>query len=424
MALFSKNQFYLMILDIANNIKDESIMALATCHLNDCNFTYDKVNKILTIIADDKRYNISKNAFLSFLSEDDFKIVFEDKVNQSIENINKEEDILKESDKKILEEEKEEPKEYYKEPDEEDIDSILDISNDIELTNDLEEDLSPTPEEIAEYIENEKKVEPEIPTFSKFDIAVNDNVTENKDTNDIEDEEAVDGVIPFKEKYPYIEQKTVHVSDCVYKTFRASISHKDSLVKDELFFYIYPLVLKENSPSTEIVTYCYWRGKNITASSLDGQNNLVQMNVGEYEFLIRGTFVDGKFDATINTTGISAATEDQLVISQAFINNINSGTINSQNGHIKFKYKGWESSPDKIYEGIIEIFPTDFRENSFLIVRRIEDYIDYFYTDTNELGDNKILIQTENEMKELIVWWDEGVIRYELILSDYNKGGA
>ena len=73
--------------------------------------------------------------------------------------------------------------------------------------------------------------------------------------------------------------------------------------------------------------------------------------------------------------------------------------------------------PNKLYEGIIEIFPTDFKTDSFLIVRRIEDYIDYFYTDKVELGDKKIYIQTKDEMQELVCWWDNNVIRYELILA-------
>ena len=433
MSLFTRNHVYALITDLAAQLDDEMIIAWSVCKIDKelMQVTYDNDNEILNIDIDNTIYHVHKRVFLDFLSEEDFNSLFNINIISTQENnsddipdeLKPKEDIVHEKTPEEIEAEKREQErqefkafvECDEEPDEEQLifmdDELDDECNEEEEVEDLSGD------EIEELIENQKDPEPEIPSFSKYDIDndmqnLNNASDDNSGSND-----AINGVVPFKEKYPYIEQNYVHASDCVYKLFRTSIRHKGSQIGDELFFYVYPLTLKENDPSTEIVAYCYYRGQNITVSSFDGQNNLVRLKAGEYEFLIRGTFTDGKFDATINTTGASATTEDQLNISQFFVNNINSGTINSQNGHVKFKYVGWESDPNKLYEGMIEIFPTDFKTNSFLIVRRIEDYIDYFYTDPVELGDKKIYIQTENEMQELICWWDNNVLRYELVLA-------
>lgn len=441
MSLFTKNHVYALINDLAAQLNDEMIMALSICHIDNnlMQISFDNDNNILNVNIDGTDYKIHKQTFLEFISEEDFNSIFNiaetSNQKQNINNLDDIPDELKPKEfskpvvhEKTMEEIEAEEKErerkefraFVTETEQPNEEQLIFMDNDLDENEDNCEEEIPddlTGDEIEEIIENQKDLEPEIPSFSKYDIdkdmqQLNSNIEDNHD-----DDETVNGVIPFKEQYPYIEQTSVHASDCVYKLFRASIRHKGSPMTDELFFYIYPLTLKKNDPSTEIVAYCYYRGQNITVSSFDGQNNLVRLKAGEYEFLIRGTFVDGKFDATINTTGNSATTEDQLTIAQTFINNINSGTIDSQNGHIKFKYVGWESDPNKLYEGIIEIFPTDFKTDSFLIVRRIEDYIDYFYTDKVELGDKKIYIQTKDEMQELVCWWDNNVIRYELILA-------
>ena len=396
MSIFSEQQYYIMLLDIANRIPDMTLCALSFLHLKEDGFPYEVTEDSISMTIDEKTFVVPKSAFLGFMAEDDLSSIFI--ANETEEELPQQNEVLDEDNMGIegLAIEPTLSEEQIK---------------DVPMVEDTSEAIEEVIEEVVEESVEEVPLAP--PSFSKFDIPT-DAVTTlpNEKTGEVNTEEL--RVIPMVEKYPFIEQMSTHYTDCVYKLFRIGVHHKDSFLREEMFFYVYPLILKENDPSTEIVAYCFWKGKGYATSSYDGKNNAVQFNVGDYEFLVRGTFENGKFDASIMTSGISATSGDVLDVITSFKNDIHSGSINSQNGHIKFKYVGYETLSEKMHEGIIEVFPTDFNTNSFLVVRRIEDFIDYYFTDQQP----NIYIQLEDEMDELICYWEDGVMKCDMVLSD------
>lgn len=214
--------------------------------------------------------------------------------------------------------------------------------------------------------------------------------------------------VPF-----FIPTTQMHKEELFFSMFRGVLREEGSLLSEEIYFMVYPLMIEKDNASTNIVCYAFSKNENYCQTSLDNEiKNSLIMKVGCYEFLVRGRFDDYKWTSSIVTTGSTIKQN----ISFEIIGEYHSSPFvfdedNLPNGHIKFKYVGYVNHKDELTEALIEVFPTDLMEDAFLVIRRIEDFIDVYYTDKVPL----ILIQTENGMAELKCYWENMKINAELI---------
>lgn len=196
-----------------------------------------------------------------------------------------------------------------------------------------------------------------------------------------------------------------HKKAFVYQTVRASIRHEKSNHVENICFMIAPLEIKKDEISTKIIVYAYLNGKAYAQCSLENTNerNTISFSAGEYEFLVRGVFEDYNFSATIIPDGITAAQNDSLMILETI--NYAPKTKDIQCGHIKFNYK---TSNNK--DGLIEVFPTGFDNESFVVLRQYEEWIDILKTE-----EDKTLTQTADGLQEIVCMWEGDVLKAELV---------
>lgn len=196
----------------------------------------------------------------------------------------------------------------------------------------------------------------------------------------------------------------IALKDCVYSMFSGEVYGETSLRKHNIYFMIAPFEISDHSPSSNILLYAYFNGQNYATTSLNNPDkNSLLFQVGEYQFLARGKFTDGKWSAQIQLTGDSLRRHDILDIKKTYHNN--PSTLGETNGHIRFRYQGYINRKELVSTGCVNVFPIDVNSGAFIIVRCMEDFTDIFYTDdvdhvtlyTAE-GKKNLTIKLENQI--------------------------
>lgn len=214
----------------------------------------------------------------------------------------------------------------------------------------------------------------------------------------------------------FTEESVKNAKNLIYSTSKITILHPDIGSKpEEILVMIAPLkVSKYSCPTVPIVVALYNRGKTVIKSSYDTLEvgkNLVQIDINEFYFLCRGSFDDnGKFNATIVTTGISANQGDKInVLSHKVYGN--SKERDTINGHIKFRYNA-ECGP-----GSIEVFPFGQPgEPDYVAIVKNDEFIDYYFISKSLRSNVRPIIYTENNEKhELVCQWDNDNLIAELV---------
>ena len=205
----------------------------------------------------------------------------------------------------------------------------------------------------------------------------------------------------------------IPLSDCVYSMFVGSVFEDTSLVKNPIYFMVAPFRIQKNEPTTNILFYAFYNHQSYAVTSLSNQNkNSLTCQIGQFQFLVRGKFTDGKWKAEVKLTGDSLRRNDKLEIAKEY--HSNPDTIGHTNGHIRFTYNGYVNRKDLLSKGCVNIFPVDAEGKDFIVIRCIEDFIDPIFTD--EVSD--IILHTQDGDKKLNISTVQGVMR--ATLSDYH----
>ena len=226
-----------------------------------------------------------------------------------------------------------------------------------------------------------------------------------------------------------MEEKEKHKDTFCYEIHRIMVSRggtkneenalgeqnqRTPLFGEEIFFMVAPTEIERTSetrPSVPIVVYAYYNGKSYYSGSFknDAGKILVQMNVGDYSFLIRGIFKDRKFESHICTTGQSMA--EDIVLNSLERTAFNPAPNRVRNGHIRFVYEGKEDE-----RGTIEVYPVNEGDNNFIVMQEINHpqrgifKYQYCTEDTQ-----KILLRTKDGTRELVCWWDKDMVKAEIV---------
>lgn len=397
--LISDNEYailanYVEILQHADNLCNESIKANVFHNLIEHGFEYIGTEEVFTVCIDNQTYCCPAAELKPFYTEKEFTYLLKKDIK---------EDTVLELDTPESEREGEgHALETFFIPEE-------DIVNKEEDGIEEEEN-----EEIEEIIRETEPAaeegEVEFPTFSKYDIS---KIPTRLEEKFIEKDEVKTEIIPIPGvNMDFISNYNIEKIKCFFSTFRCVVHTKESAVKEEIFIMVYPFNIEQDCASTNIAVYAYFRGENHCATSLvnEGQNSVI-LRLADYEFLVRGRFDDYKFTSSIQTTGASIKNQDVLeVVSEHTVSPYyRAGDDN--NGHIKFKYIGYINFESELADGLIEVFPTDFTMDSFLVIKRMEDFIDIYYTDDI----NEISVQTKEGIKMLNCYWEKDLLRTELI---------
>jgi hypothetical protein len=191
-----------------------------------------------------------------------------------------------------------------------------------------------------------------------------------------------------KEEYPLPFQTDfkntyhINVKKCVFSMILGEVYHENDNEKNDIYFMVAPFHVVENSPSTNLTMYAFYKGQNYALTSLNNKNrNSICCQVAEYQFLIRGKFKDGKWGCDVQLMGNSLKNNDVFVIKSQVHNTPEEP---EDNGHIRFLYDGYINHKNVASKGCVDVFPMDANLAGFVIVRCIEDFIDIFFTDDVE----------------------------------------
>jgi len=312
----------------------------------------------------------------------------------------------------------------------EDIDAhIIDIDEDSKTEDEIMFDDFDTLMNETESNSQDNTIETEETiNFDDISSLTNENVLENTNTNLIEENDdssditldfpgtnaATPVISSLQTGNIFIEEKKIHKSNLVFDTYKLGLSHRGFGRPDEMYFMVAPFEIKKTETATvPIIVYCYFNGKTYHASSYDTKEqgkNIVQITVGDYEFLIRGGFdKDGKFKTQIMTTGISANQGDKIAVyshkEYSPENNI------SLNGHAKFKYIGENGET-----GIMDVFPVDIEEDDFIAVGRCADFVDYYNIGNPRRGGlSTNYIYGGNQTQTIIARWDDEFLDTDVV---------
>lgn len=210
----------------------------------------------------------------------------------------------------------------------------------------------------------------------------------------------------------FVEEKEKEASELCYVTYKLSAGHRDVPGKrTEFTVMVAPLkVLQHDDVNCPIVAAFYSRGDVAIASSYDNKDgkNTVEISIDDYEFIVRGTFTNGIFDAKISTTGISSTQGD--IISVITSQKYNPTGKNVRNGHIKFHYTSAYGP------GTIEVFPFEAPgENSFIIVEKNDEFTESYYLAPDSMH-RRVFIFGENSKKmRLECAWENDKMISELL---------
>jgi len=186
---------------------------------------------------------------------------------------------------------------------------------------------------------------------------------------------------------------------------------------EEIFFMIAPTRIERSAmgaPSVPVVVYAYYNGKTYYSGSFKNGNpdkNLLRMQIGDYDFLIRGMFKDRKFESHIFPAGDSY-TED-IVLHSIEQKTYNPEPAKVRNGHLRFQYEGADEAT-----GTVEVYPINEGDNTFIVMHKIEHptkgvFESQYCTEENK----KILLHTKEGTRELICWWDGDIVKADAVPS-------
>lgn len=221
---------------------------------------------------------------------------------------------------------------------------------------------------------------------------------------------------PVMEIPVLLDETEKNADSFCYQIHKVSVAHAGESRNEEIYFMVAPLEIEENNVSTPIVAYAFHNNHVYMASSRDNNDpgkNLLIMQIGDYELLIRGVFSNYKFTSHIFTSANSSHMDD--TIAPLYNKESNPLPIKAKNGHIKFTYDGKLEGE----RGTVEVFPvTEYTEgkDNFIVLHKIErangETFGYKYaTEENK----KILLQTRDGLKELICHWEGDVAKAEII---------
>ena len=209
----------------------------------------------------------------------------------------------------------------------------------------------------------------------------------------------------------FMEEQDKDINEFIYCYSKIAVCHTDmggGGRPEEMLVLVAPLKIhKYECSSVPIVVTIVHNGKSITKSSydiLEEGKNIVTIDIDEFYFLCRGSFdANGKFKASIVTTGISSQQNDK--ISVIFSKSYGNGSVKeTRNGHIKFRYTA-DSGP-----GTIEIFPFDKpeeRSEDFVAIVKNKEFVDYYLVSKTLKANARAIVYSEGGvMNELICHWD------------------
>lgn len=207
----------------------------------------------------------------------------------------------------------------------------------------------------------------------------------------------------------------IPLADCAYSIFLADVYEEQSLTKQRIFFMVAPFEVTQDSPSTNILFYAYTDHTPYCTTSLKNHDkNSLVCQIGRFQFLVRGYILDGKWRAEVKLTGESLRRGDVLEINQE--KHFSPESLGTTNGHIRFRYKGYINRADLISTGCVNVFPIDPNTKDCVIVRCMEDFIDYAFTDQSK---EMVLHTAEDGEKQLHVSCDDNMLR--VTFSDYTE---
>lgn len=206
---------------------------------------------------------------------------------------------------------------------------------------------------------------------------------------------------------------SIPLLDCVYSIFLADVYEEQAINKQKIFFMVAPFEVTKDSPSTNILFYAYTDHVPYCTTSLKNhEKNSLVCQIGQFQFLVRGSILDGKWQAEVKLTGESLRRGDILEIKQ--VKHFSPDSLGQTNGHIRFRYKGYINRPDLMSTGCINIFPIDPNTKDCVVVRCMEDFIDYVFTDQKK----ELKLQTaEHGIKQLHVTCENDTL--QATFSDY-----
>lgn len=373
---------------------DDKTYSCAKINLDDAT-TYEKTEKPLTV-SEAYSVTMNTNENVEIENKEPIKEETEQEVEENIENENssEEEDIEEVKEESIIQEENmEEQSEVTEETPNDDSYIGSNTENEYEDVLETNTDTDDFEDEVIENEEEkqEEEIEEENTYVSKANIIGEKPITPSNIT---------------KEDF-FLEESSKHANEFIYSISKITVLHPEIGSKpEEMLVMIAPLkVTKYSCPSVPIVVTILNRGKSITRSSydiLETGKNLVQIDINEFYFLCRGSFDDnGKFHATIVTTGISANQGDKInVISHKSYGD--STNRETRNGHVKFRYEA-ECGP-----GTIEVFPFGQPgEPDFVAIVKNNEFIDYYLISKSLRSSSRPIIYTGNGNKqELVCQWD------------------
>lgn len=263
---------------------------------------------------------------------------------------------------------------------------------------DEEEDVEENREE--ESGENDTSVEDMDDSAKEADTAVEEMQ---------KDAEAKTPVIAsFTKNDIFTEERTKHRDEFVYEMFEVSLTHSGFSgggKPSDAIIMVAPLKIQRfTSPSVPIIVAVYCNGKIYTASSYDSAEegkNLVTLNANEFYLLFRGAYDgNGRFQALVTTTGISASQGDILnVVSEKRYGDDAGRNVN--NGHIKFRTTVYDAP------GTLEAFPFgDPEDNDFIVMTKTEEFTDYLFI-SEDSGLKKAIIYQDKQRMQVDCGWDK-----------------
>ena len=222
-------------------------------------------------------------------------------------------------------------------------------------------------------------------------------------------------VLPSNEEFPDEHRK--HEDLFTFHNYRISVAHTNTMNAEEMTVYIAPLTdfHGEEVISVPVMVAIFYKGLVAYRSTFDMPDGrtMVQISVGDFEFLCRGSFdADGVFASMITTTGRSSDNGDLLTVLSCdrYGNAHNTGT-----SHLRFRYVVDSDSSEM---GVIEVFPMELEEHEFIVLSRTDDYTDYYHVARNtntRSSTESVSVYEDNVKKELVLNWEGKFLEAELL---------
>ena len=287
------------------------------------------------------------------------------------------------------------------------------------MTSNLNEEEAPVSNE-PDYMQMLKDTGYDKPIETeKEEPTYNSTYNDEDDTEEEEDDSTIPNIqsgMNFSNFF--VEEQNKDAAGFVYSFSKISIMHTDRMGgghPEEMYIMVAPLsIYKQEISSVPIVVTIVHNGKHVTCSSydtLDEGKNIVLIDIDEFYFLCRGSFTaDGKFRATVVTTGISAAQGDKMNIlsSKTYGNALDPET---KNGHIKFSYKS------EAGDGYIEVIPFGKPgDEDFVAIVKNKEFIDYYLMSKSLRANSKAIVYSKGGISnELLCHWDGDILMADLI---------